>query len=96
MQPASSFVRNLIRANLHVHLQVDTLLRELCRLHKIEIPYEAMTLMPGESSSAKCDEGFSAQQTVEQKINHDDTIEEVEVDLDSLDSIESDDDLFEV
>lgn len=33
------------------HFQIDVLLRELCHLHNIQIPKEAMALMHGESSS---------------------------------------------
>lgn len=36
---------------LYLYIQVDTLLRDLCRLHKIKMPNEATVLLSGESSS---------------------------------------------
>lgn len=36
---------------LYLYLQVEILLRELCRLHKIKMPNEATILLTGESSS---------------------------------------------
>lgn len=36
---------------LFLHFQIDFLLRELCRLHKVEIPTEATNLTHGEGSS---------------------------------------------
>lgn len=43
--------------------QVDKLLRELCRLHKIEVPAEVKTLLGGEGSRGQCSSAKSNEES---------------------------------
>lgn len=79
-------------------LQIDTLLRELCHLHNIQIPKEATALLNGESSNVKVIEDSSAKQMPEQK--EADETSDMDADADSdpeqEGSVELDDSVFTV